>query len=113
MKIEKYIFGEIVIDGKIYRNDVIIYPDRIFSPWWRKEGHRVCEDDIKDVFKCDPDVIIIGTGASGFVDVPQKLIDLIKQKKIELIIEPTSEAVKSYNEIYKSKKVVACLHLTC
>jgi hypothetical protein len=38
-KIESYRFGEIVIDGRRYSNDVIIYPDRVDGKWWREEGH--------------------------------------------------------------------------
>jgi hypothetical protein len=37
--IESYKFGEIIITGKKYDSDLIIYPDHIDSSWWRKEGH--------------------------------------------------------------------------
>jgi hypothetical protein len=33
-KIESYHFGEIVIDGRRYSSDVIIYPDRVEGQWW-------------------------------------------------------------------------------
>ncbi len=36
MKISDYSFGNITINGETYTKDVIIYPDRIFSLWWRK-----------------------------------------------------------------------------
>ena len=39
MRIDRYAFGNIVIDGKAYTKDVIIFPDRVYSPWWRKDGH--------------------------------------------------------------------------
>lgn len=45
------------------------------------------------------------------------LVDLIKDKLkalgIEFIIKKTSEAVNEYNKIYKDKRVVCALHLTC
>ena len=35
-KVESCSFGEIVIDGKHYSNDVIIYPTRVDDHWWRR-----------------------------------------------------------------------------
>jgi len=48
-RIEHYDFGRIVIDEVSFNKDVILLPDRIISNWWRKEGHRLCMDDIKEV----------------------------------------------------------------
>ena len=46
-----------------------------------------------------------------------KVDDTVKEKLkslgIEFIIKKTSEAVKEYNRVYKDKKVVCALHLTC
>ena len=49
MFVDDYSFGRIVINGKTYRNDVIVSKDWIKPNWWRKEGHSVCLEDIKDV----------------------------------------------------------------
>ncbi len=49
MKIEHYSFGTITIDGKSYTSDVIIYPERVDSSWWRKQGHSLHIVDLKDV----------------------------------------------------------------
>ena len=35
-QIESYSFGEVVIDGKRYRSDVIVFPDRVKPNWWRE-----------------------------------------------------------------------------
>jgi hypothetical protein len=113
MKIEHYSFGKIVIDGKTYTSDLIIYPDRIDPSWWRKEGHLLQIDDLSDVLKENPDLIIIGTGYSGVMRVSEDVIKFLKSKKINVIIEKTSEAVITYNKSPKTKKIIACLHLTC
>jgi len=44
--IEHYEFGHIVIRGKSYSSDVIIYPDHVDSDWWREEGHRLSPVDL-------------------------------------------------------------------
>ncbi|MCG2675765.1 hypothetical protein L6304_01045, partial [bacterium] len=46
-----------VIDGKEYTNDLIIYPDHIQSSWWRKEGHRLDTEDIKEILEAKPEVL--------------------------------------------------------
>lgn len=47
--IDSYQFGKIIIDGKIYTSDIIIYPDRVEAGWWRREGHALHRDDISGI----------------------------------------------------------------
>ena len=112
MLIDSYSFGRIVIDGKTYTSDLIIFPGRVLSPWWRKEGHLLQMEDLEEVLREGPDVLIVGRGYSGVMKVPQGLIDELARLGIDVIAERTTEAVKIFNE-YKGKGVVAALHLTC
>jgi hypothetical protein len=113
MKIQHYSFGRITIDGKTYTSDVIIYPDRINSSWWRKEGHFLQMDDLKDVIDTRPEVIIIGTGYSGIMKVSEDVINKFKSMKIDVHVARTTDAVNLFNELSGKRKTVACLHLTC
>lgn len=108
-----YQFGKIVIDGKEYDSDVIIYPNRVDSRWWRKEGHSLSLEDIKEVIKGKPDILIVGKGDPGLMEVPKKTEEEIKLKGIKLMVEKTEEACNLYNKLCKSNKVIAALHLTC
>lgn len=112
-EIKKYFFGRIEIDDNVYTSDVIITPEGVISGWWRKEGHRLCKEDIKDVLDRSPEVIIIGTGAYGIMKVPKDLIDELKKQGIEVEVLRTGNAVKLYNQLKDKKRVFACLHLTC
>jgi hypothetical protein len=112
MLIESYSFGRIVIDGTSYTKDVIIFPDRVFSPWWRKEGHLLHKEDLGEVLKDNPEILVIGQGNMGAMSVPQKLIDELRAQGIEVITAKTEKAVDTYNEL-KGKRVIAALHLTC
>ena len=107
--INSYSFGKITIDDNKFKKDLIIYPDHITSNWRRKIGHLLVEDDIAEIIDYRPEVLIIGTGSRGLM----KVDDNIKNLGIELIIKKTAEAVTEYNRVYKDKKVVATLHLTC
>jgi len=111
--IDSYEFGHIVINGKHYHSDVIIYPDRVDDHWWRKEGHLLLPEDLKEVVKENPQILVIGTGNSGLMKVPSTTINWIKSKKIEVRIEPTQTACHTYNQLCSSHKVIAALHLTC
>jgi len=107
--IDSYSFGSITIDGNKFTKDLIIFPEKINSNWRRKTGHLLSEDDILEILDYKPEILIIGTGASGLMKVDEK----VKSFGIELIIKNTTEAVEEYNRIYKNKKVVCALHLTC
>lgn len=111
--IESYEFGQIIIDGTTYDHDLILFDGKTID-WWRKEGHVVDVEDLKDL-PADFDVLVIGSGASGMCKVPDETIDYIKKDiGVELVIEMTGEAIKTYNRLVEEgKKVVGAFHLTC
>ncbi|MEM1585763.1 MAG: Mth938-like domain-containing protein [Candidatus Korarchaeota archaeon] len=112
--IEKYDFGLIIISGRIFHRDVIVFPDEIHANWWRKEGHKLCIEDLEIVLKKRPNILIIGTGYSGVMRVPEEVKEFLKKQGIEVIIENTQKAVETYNKLAReSKNVAAALHLTC
>jgi len=113
MKIDHYSWGKIVIDGNTYTSDVIIFPDRVNALWWRKEGHRLHIEDLKDVIAAGPESLIIGTGALGVMKVPKETIEHLESKGIHVYIERTGKAVDLYQTLQKERKVIAALHLTC
>ena len=113
MNIDSYSFGRIVIDGKIYTSDVIIYPGRVDASWWRKKGHLLQLVDVEEMLKAKPEVLIIGSGYAGVMRVPREIIERIVKQGIEVIVERTSKAVKVYNDSHHVKTVIAALHITC
>ena len=48
-RIDSYHFGQIVIDGREYSSDVIIYPDRVQDNWRRNKSHELALEDISEV----------------------------------------------------------------
>ena len=113
MKIGSYSFGRIVIDGRTYASDVIIYPDRVDASWWRKEGHLLRFEDLADAVQSRPMTLVIGTGYLGVMRVPRETIDRVTGLGIAVRVERTSRAVEIYNELEASGKAVAALHITC
>ena len=110
--IESYSFGRMIIDGKEYLNDLIIFPRRIKAHWWRDEGHLLQPEDLEEAFAAKPKLLIIGTGFSGVMKVDYKVKRYCMENDIKLIEEPTSKAVQEYNR-NMGPGVVAAFHLTC
>ncbi|MFB0567949.1 MAG: Mth938-like domain-containing protein, partial [Candidatus Bathyarchaeia archaeon] len=104
---------QITINGRRYSRDVIVFPDNVKDGWWRREGHRLSLEDLKDVFESEPEVLVIGTGYSGLMKVPQEVRDHVNSKNIELVVENTRQAWQTYNRLCQSRKVIAAFHLTC
>ena len=114
MKITHYTFGEIDIDGKRYYSDVIITSTCVKDNWWRKEGHNLAIDDLESVIDNNPQIIIIGTGYYGRLQVPEVTRAFLKAKGIQVEAVPTSDAVERFNQLQQEcARIVAALHLTC
>lgn len=111
--IDSYEFGRIVISGKTYEHDLIILPDKIIDNWWRREGHKLSIADIETIIAASPRTVVIGTGASGMMRVLEETKKEFSSKGIEIIVDETKKACATYNEIYKTRKTAAALHLTC
>jgi hypothetical protein len=111
--IESYDFGRIVIDGRKFGSDVVIFPNRIDGNWWRKERHTLNVDDVKEIVEAKPEVLVVGTGYSGLMKIHPQTEQYLRSSGIELIAAKTEKACKTYNELFKSRRVVAAFHLTC
>jgi hypothetical protein len=111
--IDSYSFGSIVIDGKKYKKDLIIFPERIKENWLRSRGHLLTEKDIREVLDYRPGIFIIGTGASGLMKVDDSVREKLGSMGIDYLIKKSGDAVDEYNRVCRDKKTVCALHLTC
>lgn len=115
LKINGYLFGKMTVGGRAFTSDLIIHPDgRIQDNWRRSQGHNLLLDDIITVLDTVPDKLVIGTGASGMMNVSGQVLELCKNHDIEVDVYNTAEAVERFNEAVEANLVVAaCFHLTC
>ncbi len=111
--IERYGFGHLVYDGKIYSSDLIIFPDHIRAGWRRREGHRLQLADIEAVTSEPPEVFLIGTGYFGRMKVDPEVTQYFQQITTRLVIARSRRAVKEFNRISLLNKTAAAFHLTC
>ena len=114
MEVESYSFGRIRIGGREYTQDVIVGRDFIKAGWWRKEGHRVQLEDLEDILKAKPEIVVFGTGANARVRVDGEVLERLRSLGCEVYVEPTEKAVDTYNRLLRAgKRVVLAAHLTC
>jgi hypothetical protein len=114
MRIDSYSFGVMKIDGFEYSSDLIVFPDEIKSDWWRKQGHSLAIEDLDDVLAFKPEVLVVGVGASGLMQIPDSTKKALQGKTIVLIAENTGRAWQLFNDqVQKGKRAVGAFHLTC
>ena len=112
-EIQDYQFGRMVVDGEPHTRDLVLLPDRVVANWWRKEGHRLDVEDLREVLDAVPKVLIVGTGAYGLMKVPPETGQAVEAAGIELRAARTGEAWRLYNELRKRQPTAGAFHLTC
>ena len=112
-EIQSYEFGKMVVDGDAYQKDLILLPDRIVPGWWRNQGHRLQAEDLQDVFAARPNVLVVGTGAHGVMEVPDETRQAVEAAGIELRAAPSGEAWLLYNQLKDTRRTAGAFHLTC
>ena len=60
--------------------------------------------DVDEIIETGLDVLIIGTGYSGLMRVPEKTREFIESNGILLVVEKTKDACERYNNYKKSQK---------
>ena len=114
MQISDYEFGRLAIAGKTYTADVIIAPEQVIDSWWRKEGHKLQIEDLDDIVNAKPDMLVIGTGYYGRMQVPPETKQYLEEQGINVVQAKTRDAVTEFNRLQKEyTRIVAALHLTC
>jgi hypothetical protein len=69
--------------------------------------------DIGDILEARPDVLVVGKGDPGLMEVPPETEKRLADLDILLIAGPTAEALKTYNSLLGQRKVAFAAHLTC
>ena len=112
--IEKSEFGSILVDGKRYTTDIIIYPDgRVADNWWRKHGHRLSLADIEGLIAAEPEMIVIGSGVYGRMLPEAGLEEALRARGITLVMDATGNAITRFNDLQATRRVGGGFHLTC
>ena len=112
--IDKYSFGNIIVNETTYKDDIKIIRGKVVSPWRRNRSHKVDLNDIKDIIEAKPGVLVLGKGQPGLMKSTRSLREFLENNDVDLIEEKTSKAVKTFNRLFiEGKNVCAGFHLSC
>jgi hypothetical protein len=111
-RIDQYEFGRIVVDGRAETRDLIILPGRVVRDWWRRDGHALVIDDLREVLDELPARLVVGTGADGRMRPHPDAIRELQDRGVTVESLPTAEAVRRFGELDPAS-TAAALHLTC
>ncbi len=117
MRIEKFSFGSIQIDGETYEHDVVIDQGEIkkrkkkpSKKFRDKFGHTPLSTEETIPWKCRQ--LIIGNGFSGALPVMDAVKRTAENRGVELIILPTPKALERLNK-ESTDDTNAVIHVTC
>lgn len=107
-------FGSITIGGKDYEHDVIVTWEGEVKEAKAKTRHVLGEAELAELLLERPEIIVLGTGQSGCMELSPEVVVFAEKKKLKIVEKPMPQAVKEFNELVRlGKRVVAYMHVTC
>jgi hypothetical protein len=116
MRIDRFTFGSIRIDGVVHEYDVVIAHGQVrerkkkpSKPFRDRFGHTPLS--IAEDIPWDCRRLVIGTGADGALPVMDEVRQEATRRGVELLTVPTREAIQDLQ--VEPPHTNAILHLTC
>ncbi len=119
MRIDSVEWKKITVDGKEYQQ-VLIIGDQVLERDSEKlhqlfdTTHKIGDWEEELLFSGKPEIILIGNGFDGVLEVSEKFKVQSSKLEIELKILKTPQAVEEFNKLSEEgKKLNALIHTTC
>ena len=116
MRIDRFTFGSVSIDGVTYEHDVVIAGGRIHKrkkkpskPFRGEFGHTPLS--IEEDIPWDCRRLVVGTGASGALPVMDEVKREATRRHVALVTAPTREAIEALQAAPEDTNAI--LHVTC
>jgi hypothetical protein len=116
-------FGSIVVDGKKYHQVLIVGSETFERDSEKLESlfgttHKIGDWEIEKLLEAvddrGPEIIVVGTGFSGALEIQDSLLDSAVKNGVGVMVAQTPKAAEFYNQTIKAgKKVNALIHTTC
>lgn len=117
MRVDSFQFGSIVIDGKKYGRDVLLFPEGTVRQreggFWKFGSHSITKAEIEELIKAKPEVLIVGTGTAGRAKITPEAETCAQEANVKLLAAPSPQAIKHMNQLLgEGKRVSAIVHVT-
>lgn len=112
-------FGSITINNKKY-DQVLIIGETVEKRDYDRlkelfgTSHRIGQWETEKLLSNNPELIIIGSGQDGKLEVDDGFLTACREAKVEIVVEKTPEALIFYNRsVGEGKKINGLFHTTC
>ena len=111
-RIQKIGFGDIRINNEVFgKEDFLLFWDSV-EPL--EKSHRPSVEEFEKILLKEPDTVIYGTGFRSLGKISDEIISAAKKENVELLILPTPEALKKFQELVRNgRRAAARIHTTC
>jgi hypothetical protein len=120
MKIDSTEFGSITIGKTTYPHDVLIHLSgevdkrkKKLSKKYYGTSHTISLEEAEFVYEKGCDTLVLGTGQYGNVTLSPEAAEFFAHHDCRVILEPTPDAIKTYNKKSDKGKTIGLFHVTC
>jgi hypothetical protein len=114
IKIDSTEFGSITVNSKKHNSDVIVSYRGSVQKAETQLKHLISKKELGLMLAEEPEIIVIGTGVEGDMQISSDVRRMAEQKGIQILDFQSPEAIKKFNQLCESgRKVVAFVHITC
>lgn len=104
--VEGYDADGILIDGRHYRESLILTPSAVIEHWGPGCAADLTRTHLDAVLACDPRIIVLGTGAAQVFPDPEVYFWLL-ERGVGVEIMDTGAACRTYNILLAEDRRVA------
>lgn len=111
-------FGSITAGAEVFDHDILIRLDGSVTKRKKKlskavygTSHRISLAEAEYVYEDGADLLLIGTGQTGMVELSPEARAFFDQKHCQVELLPTPQAVKRWNAL--ERPAIGLFHITC
>jgi hypothetical protein len=106
--------GKVKYGQQVFEDDFIVSTFFEVFPRRPDDEHVVSREELERSVDEDTKVVMIGTGEFDVVKVSKDARKYCKENKYRLVVAPTKDLIKKYNnKVKKSQNVTAIMHVHC
>jgi hypothetical protein len=120
MKIDSTEFGSITINGATYSHDIVIRLSgevikrkKKLSKKYYGTSHIISLEEAEFVYEKGCDTLVLGAGQYGNVKLSPEAAEFLKHHDCRVILQPTADAIETYNKTKDKPKTIGLFHVTC
>lgn len=116
--IVKPLFGQIKVDGKKYKYDIVVEPDgsvrkrnKKLSKAVYRTSHKISLTEAVDIYRVGMPDLLICSGLFNRIKLSDEAAQFFQKRGVEVVILRTPKAIKYWNNSEES--LVGLFHISC